>query len=159
MTLKGHHLTPMPVTSSASPLPSTSASSSSLPSKSASYPVIVIPQLVIPVKAYPEQENQPGGKDYLCHMCTFQHSNLDCILTHVRKHLDITISSLAVGRDFKMQPSCTNMERRHTGLKLLHPQRIIESYCPLVSFTVILSVMLEHKLNLVTPCTACVLLH
>ena len=57
MTLKHHHLTPMPITSSAPPLPSTSSPSSSLPSKSASYPVIIIPKMVIPVEAYPEHVN------------------------------------------------------------------------------------------------------
>ena len=71
MTLKHHHLTPMPVTSSASPLPSTSSPTSSLPSKSASYPVIVIAKLAIPVEAYPKCVNWPSSKDYLCHLCTF----------------------------------------------------------------------------------------
>ena len=48
--------------------------------------------LAIPVEAYPEHLNWPGGsKEYLCHLCTFRHSNLDCILTHIRKHLNITI--------------------------------------------------------------------
>ena len=47
------HLTPMLDNSSAPPLPSTISSSSSLPSKSASYTVVVIPELAIPVKAYP----------------------------------------------------------------------------------------------------------
>ena len=74
MTPKYHHLTPMLVTSSASPLVSASSPSSSLPSKSASYPVIVIPELAIPVEAYPEHVNWPRGKDYLCHLCIFEHS-------------------------------------------------------------------------------------
>ena len=111
---KGCHLTLTLVTYFASSLPSTSSSLSSLPSKSASYPVIVIPELAIPVGTDPECVNQPGGKDYLCHVCTFWHSDLDCILTHVSKHLNITISCPGCGKRVQMQHHGTNMGRRHT---------------------------------------------
>ena len=76
---KCHHITPILI----SPLPSTS---------SISLPVVVVPELAIPVEEYPEHINRPsGGKDYLCHLCPFRHSNLDSILTHIRKHLDVII--------------------------------------------------------------------
>ena len=56
------------------------------------FPVVAVPELAIPAEAYPVWLNRPGGgKDYLCHLCHFRHSNLDCILTHIRKHLGITI--------------------------------------------------------------------
>ena len=57
ITPKCCHLTLTLVTYSVSPLPYTSSSSSSLPSKSASYLVIVIPELAIPVETYPEHVN------------------------------------------------------------------------------------------------------
>ena len=68
---KHHCLTPVPVASSVVPLSSTSSSSPSVstqPSPLASYPVVVIPELAIPVDSYPECINWPSGKDYLCHM-------------------------------------------------------------------------------------------
>ena len=44
-----------------------------------------LPSSIIPAEVYPEQINRPGGgKDYLCCLCPFRHSNLDSILTHVR---------------------------------------------------------------------------
>ena len=61
---------------------------STMPSTSSiSFPVVVVPKLAIPADAYPDHLNRPdGGKDYLCH---FTHSNLDSILTHIRKYLDV----------------------------------------------------------------------
>ena len=121
MTLKCHCLTPMLVTSSASPLPSSSSPSFSLPSKSAPYPVIVIPKLAIPVEAYPECVNRSGSKDYLCHICTFQHSNLICILTHIRNHLNITISCPGCGKGFQ------NAASLHKHGKETHKIQIVAS--------------------------------
>ena len=95
------HFTPSPFISSDSPLPPTSSPSSSLPSKSVSYPVIVIPELAIPAEAYPKCLNWPGDKDYLCLLCSFQHSNLGCILTHIRKHLNITIGCPGCGKGYQ----------------------------------------------------------
>ena len=89
---KHHCITPTLVQSSDSPMLLTSSTSSDPSTKSASYPIVVVPDLKIPVEAYPEHLNQPGGgKEYLCYLCTFRHSNLDCILTHARKHHNITI--------------------------------------------------------------------
>ena len=130
MTLKCHHLTPMLVTSTASPLPFTSSPSSSLPPRSASYTMIVISKLAIPIEAYPGHVNWPSDKDYLCHLCTFKHSNLNCILTHIRKHLNLTIGCPGCGKGFQNTVSLANMGRRYTRFKLLHPQRNIESSYP-----------------------------
>ena len=67
---KGCHLTLTPVISSNSPLPSTSSPSSG-PPPNQSYPIVVIPKLAIPAEAYLNHLNQPGGKGYLCHLCSF----------------------------------------------------------------------------------------
>ena len=121
IALKCHCIILMPVTASASPQPSTSSSSSSLPSKSASYPVIVIPELAILVEAYPEHVNQPSSKDYLCRLYTFWHSNLNCILPHIRKHLDITISCPGCGKGFQ------NAASLHKHGKEAHRIQIVTS--------------------------------
>ena len=99
-TPKHHHITPTAVQSSDSPMPSISSASSDPATKSISYQIILVPKLAIPVEAYPEHLNWPcGGKGYLCHLCTFQHSNLNCILTHIRKHPHITISCPVCGKE------------------------------------------------------------
>ena len=97
---KCHHITPTLGTSSAPPLLSTSSSSSSLPSKASSYPVLVIHELAIPVEVYSECVNWPSSKDYLCCLCTMWHSNLNCILTHIQRHLIITIGCPACRKGF-----------------------------------------------------------
>ena len=79
---KHHHITLVPVTSSVPP------SSSSVhvlmqPSPMASYPIVVIPEFAIPVDSYHECINLPSGEEYFCHMCSFWHCNLDCVLTHI----------------------------------------------------------------------------
>ena len=81
----------------------TSSTSFSVPiSVATAPPVIIMPELAIPAKAYPEQINRPdGGKDYLSHLCLFRHSNLDCILTHVRKHLEIVITCPMCGKGYQ----------------------------------------------------------
>ena len=72
-------------------LPS-SPPSSGLSNKSTSYPILIVPELAMPAEVQPKWLNQPGGgKEYRCQLCAFQHSNQDCMLTHIRKHLDITI--------------------------------------------------------------------
>ena len=83
-----HHITPTPL----SLLMSTSL---------VSFPIVVVSKLAIPPEAYPECLNRLGGKDYLCHLYPFRHSNLDCILTHVRKHLDITIGCPICGKGYQ----------------------------------------------------------
>ena len=50
----------------------------------------------------PEQINQLGGvKDYKCVLCTFHHTNKDCILTHICKHLDIIMGCPVCGKGFQ----------------------------------------------------------
>ena len=61
---KSYHVTLVPVTSSV--LPSSSSVNVLIqPSPMASYPIVVIPELVIPVDSYPEHLNLPCGKEYL----------------------------------------------------------------------------------------------
>ena len=69
---------------------------------SSSCAVVVMLELAIPADAYLDHINRPGGgKDYLCHLCSFHHFNFDCILTHVRKHLDFTIICPGCGKGFQ----------------------------------------------------------
>ena len=92
-TPKCCHIIPTLVWSSDSPVLFTSPSSSDPSTKSASYLLVVVPELTIPAEAHPDHLNRPGGdKEYLCSLCTFRDLNLDFILTHIRKHLDFTIS-------------------------------------------------------------------
>ena len=112
------HITLVHLTSSILPLSSTSSSSSSMsaqPSQLPSYPLVVIPELALPANTYPEHINQPsGGKDYLCHLCSFHHTNYDCILTHIRKHLDITIRCLGCGKGYQNMASlCKHRKGAH----------------------------------------------
>ena len=68
----------------------------------ASNPIIAMPKLAIPAHVYPEWLNKPsGGKDYLCQLCYFSYSNLESILTHVRRHLDITVGCPFCGRGYQ----------------------------------------------------------
>ena len=89
----------MTLVKSSSLLGTTSLSAS--PSVS-TLPVVVVPELAISVEAYPEHINRSGrGKDYLCHLCPFRHSYLDCILTHVRKYLEIIIGCPLFGKGYQ----------------------------------------------------------
>ena len=81
---KCHHIMPTLIQPSESaPLPS-SPPSPGPSSKSTSYPTLVVPELSIPTEAQPKWLNQPGGsKEYCCQLCTFCHTNQDCMLTHI----------------------------------------------------------------------------
>ena len=82
-----------------SPILSSSSSSPGPSSKSPSYPTLVVPDLTKPAEAQPKRPNEPGGgKEYWYQLCTSCHSNLDCILTHIKKHLDFTIGCLFCGK-------------------------------------------------------------
>ena len=73
------------------PLPS-SPPSPGPSDESALYATLIFPELAIPMEAQPEWINQPGGgMEYQCQLCAYQHTNKDCMLTHIRKHIDITI--------------------------------------------------------------------
>ena len=89
-------------------VPSTSSTSSS-------YPIVMVPELTFPTDAYPECINRPGGgKDYLCCLCSFHHTNYDCMLTHIRKHLNITIRCPGCGQGFQNAASfCKHRKKTH----------------------------------------------
>ena len=91
-----HHITPTLVGLSLS------ISTSSLSTSVGSFLVVVVPELAIPAETYPECINRPGGgKDYLCHLCLFRNFNLDTVLTHVRKHLDVTTGCPVCGKHYQ----------------------------------------------------------
>ena len=72
-------------------VPSTSSTLSS-------YPIAVVPELTILTDAYPKHINSPGrGKNYFCCLCSFHHTNYDCMLTHIKKHLNVTIGCPGCG--------------------------------------------------------------
>ena len=100
-----HQITPTPVASS-----SISALLSS--TRSETFPIVVVSELVIPAEAYPEHLNRPGGgKDYQCHLCPFRHSDLHSILTHVRKHLKIAIGCPICGKGYQNAASLQAWQR------------------------------------------------
>ena len=78
-------------------------------------------ELAILADAYPEHvSNMPGrGKDYLCQMCCFSHSNLDSILTHVRRHLDIMVGYPVCIRGYKNVTSLQKHDRDAHNIKIV----------------------------------------
>ena len=81
---------------------SSSTIASSLSTKAETLPIVVLPELLILAEAYPECLNRPGGgEDYICHLCLFRHSNLDTILTCVRKHLEVIIRCPVCGKGYQ----------------------------------------------------------
>ena len=77
------------------PIPATSSSVLNLLS-------IVVPELAILVYTLPEWINFPGGcKDYKCQICAFQHTNKDCMWTHILQHLEISVSCPMCGKGFQ----------------------------------------------------------
>ena len=88
---KCHCMVPtlLPSSTKSSPLPAAPPS----PGSSVElFLMVVIPELAIPPEAMPEQINQLGGmKNYQCWLCTFAHTNRDCMLMHIWKHLNIII--------------------------------------------------------------------
>ena len=96
---KKRQRTPTPVEPSTSTSPSTPKPSSD----PVSYSVVHVPEMSIPDEWYPEQINLPNAsKEYQCQGCSYTHSNLDTILTHVRKeNLNITIGCPACGKPYK----------------------------------------------------------
>ena len=87
---------------------------------STSFPIVVVPEVVIPEEAYPKHVNRlGGGKDYICHLCSFQHTNYDCLLTHIHKHLSITIGCPSCGHGFQ------NAASLHKHGRKVHQIRIV----------------------------------
>ena len=119
---KFHRIVPILVCLSDSPVPSTSSTSSEPSTRSVSYPVVVVPELTIPAEAYLEHLNNSGrGKDYLCCLCSFRHCNLDCILTHIRKHLDIMIGCPVCGKGYQ------NVASLHKHGRDIHSVQVVAS--------------------------------
>ena len=81
------------------PIPAITSRASSSPSK---LPLVVVPKLAVLVHALLEWINYPGGcKDYKCQLCDFQHTNKDCMLTHIWQHLEILIGCPMCGKGFQ----------------------------------------------------------
>ena len=115
--------------------------------KSVSYPVVVVPKLAIPAEAYPEHLNQPGDtKEYLCHLCTFRHSNLECILTHIMKLLDITIGCFVCGKGYQKVTSLHKHGRDVHSIQIVASADVIptEEYLILFTFFTIISQVYNH---------------
>ena len=96
---KKRQITPTPVEPSTSTSPSTPKPSSD----PASYSVVHVPEMTIPDEWYPEHINlRNASKEYWCQGCSYTHSNLDTILTHVRKeHLKITFGWPTCGKPYQ----------------------------------------------------------
>ena len=95
-----NHHDPSEPSTSAHPLTSSVQSLSTGPATALA--TIVVPDLAILADAYPECRNRPGrSKDYLCQISCFSHRNLDSILTHVRRHLDITVACPVCGKGYQ----------------------------------------------------------
>ena len=102
--------------------PRSFSSSCTLPlGPSTPLPTVVVPELSIPSHAQLELLHCPGGgKEYQCQLCTFWHTNKDCMLMHVHQHLEITISCPMCGKSFQIATSF----RKHS--KKAHAFQIIE---------------------------------
>ena len=98
----------IPVTSETTTL--VSLSTSAQPSTSSIQPLstdpatfratVVMSRLAILADAYLKCLNRPGGgNDYLCQVCHVSQTNLDSILMHVSRHLDIIVGHLSVAGD------------------------------------------------------------
>ena len=96
---KKRQITSTPVEPSTSMSPSTPKPSSD----PVSYSVVHFPEMTIPDEWYPEWIYLPkASKEYQCQGCSYTPSNLDTILTHVRKeHLNITIGCPACGKPYQ----------------------------------------------------------
>ena len=134
-TQKHCHITPTLVQSSDSPMLFISSTSPGPFTNSVSYPVVEVSKLAIPMEAYPEHLNQPGGsKEYLCHLCTFRHSNLHCILTHMRKHLDVTIGCPVCGKGYQNVTSLCKHWRDVHSVQIVALADVTEEYWMLFAF-------------------------
>ena len=77
-----------------------------------STPTVIVQELAILEEVYLEYLNKPGrGKDYLCCLCHFSQSNLDLMLTYVRRHLKITIGCPVCGCGYQNAVSL----QKHSG--------------------------------------------
>ena len=89
-----------------------------------------MPELAMLADAYPECINRPGrGKDYLCKICHFSHTNLDSILTHFRRHLDMTVGCPVCSRGYQNAATLQKHDRD------AHNIQIVASATPLQGLT------------------------
>ena len=71
-------------------------------SESSKFPLIVVPELVVLMHAFPEQINCPGDcKHYKCQICVFQHTNRDCMLMYILQHLELSVRCLMCRKSFQ----------------------------------------------------------
>ena len=105
------------------PIPTTSSSVPNLVS-------IVVPECVVPVCTLPEQINHPGDcKDYQCQICAFQHTNKDCMLTHIWQYLEISVGCPMCGKGFQNAASlCKHWWKVHS-IKIVEVEQEWELYC------------------------------
>ena len=100
-------------------IPATTSRTSSSPSK---LPLVVLSELSVPVHTLPEWINHPGGhKDYKCELFDFQHTNIDCMLTHIWQHLEISIGCPMCGKGFQ------NVASLHKHGRKIHSIHIVET--------------------------------
>ena len=83
--------------------------------KPTTLPIVIVPKLAVPPEAQPKQLNQPdSGKEYRCQLCTIFHTNQDCMLTDIRKHLDLTIGYPVCSKGFQNAASlCKHGRKAH----------------------------------------------
>ena len=103
------------------PLP---AKGSDVGSEISKFLSIIVPELAVPMHALPESINSPGGcKHYKCQICVFQHTNRDCMLTHIWQQLELSVGCPMCGKGFQNAASL----QKH-GQKI-HLINIVESEC------------------------------
>ena len=89
---------------------------------------IVVPGLANLADAYPESINRPGrGEDYLCQLCHFSHKNLDSILTHVRRHIDITVGCPVSGKGYQNVASLQKHSSNAHNIQIVAPATPLQS--------------------------------
>ena len=99
------------------PIPTTSSSVQNLPST-------VVPKLAVLAYTLPEWISFPGGwKDYKCQICAFQHTNRDCMLTHIWQHLEISVGCPMCGKGFQNAASLCKHGQK------VHSIKIVEVLC------------------------------
>ena len=108
---KHHRIIPMQI-------PATTSRASSSPSK---LPLVVVSELVVLAHALLEWINCPWGcKNYKCQLCDFQHTNKDCMLTHIQQHLEILIGCPMCSKGFQ------NVASLHKHGRKIHLIHIVE---------------------------------
>ena len=88
--------------------------------KPTSYPILIFLEVAVLVDSQPEWLSQPsGGKEYRCQLCAFQHTNRHCMLTHIRKYLDITIGCPVCNKGFQNAASLHKHGRKAQKVQIV----------------------------------------